>query len=320
MAGIAGRGTTYNLPNFHGELFALGRQDTPFLSAIGGLLGGTMKTVAATEFEWQTYDLRAPDITRQRLEGADAPTAGARVRGNVTNVVEIHQEAIDVSYTKLAATAAMAGANLAIAEPAINEAAWQISNEIKAIARDVNATYLRGVYQRPADNTTPRKTRGLNTAITTNVTAVAANAPLTKKVVLDAMQQAWINGGWREDETRTIITGAIGKRQLTDIFVTQAGYQEQSRNVGGVNVQTIETDFGKANIMLEPAQAADTLTFASLDVIKPVGLEIPGKGVFFVEPLAKTGASERSQIYGEFGLEYGAEIQHAKITGFGPAA
>jgi hypothetical protein len=214
----------------------------------------------------------------------------------------------------------MAGANLAIAEPAINEAAWQISNEIKAIARDVNATYLRGVYQRPADNTTPRKTRGLNTAITTNVTAVAANAPLTKKVVLDAMQQAWINGGWREDETRTIITGAIGKRQLTDIFVTQAGYQEQSRNVGGVNVQTIETDFGKANIMLEPAQAADTLTFASLDVIKPVGLEIPGKGVFFVEPLAKTGASERSQIYGEFGLEYGAEIQHAKITGFGPAA
>ena len=39
-------------------------------------------------------------------------------------------------------------------------------------------------------------------------------------------------------------------------------------------------------------------------------------GVLFYEPLAKTGASERGQIYGEMGLDYGAEWLHAKITNF----
>jgi len=40
MAGITGQGTTYNLPNYVGELFAVSPEDTPFLSSIGGLTGG----------------------------------------------------------------------------------------------------------------------------------------------------------------------------------------------------------------------------------------------------------------------------------------
>jgi hypothetical protein len=35
----------------------------------------------------------------------------------------------------------------------------------------------------------------------------------------------------------------------------------------------------------------------------------------FSEPLAKTGSTDKSQIYGEFGLEYGPEIAHGKIAG-----
>jgi len=57
MAGITGQGTTFNLPNFVGELFGITPEDTPFLSAIGGLTGG--KSVAAKRFEWEFYDLRA---------------------------------------------------------------------------------------------------------------------------------------------------------------------------------------------------------------------------------------------------------------------
>ena len=40
---------------------------------------------------------------------------------------------------------------------------------------------------------------------------------------------------------------------------------------------------------------------------KPVYLEVPGKGHFFAEPLAKTGASDEVQLYGEVGLAYGNE-------------
>ena len=37
MAAVAGQGTTFNLPNYHGELFTVTPTETPFLSAIGGL-------------------------------------------------------------------------------------------------------------------------------------------------------------------------------------------------------------------------------------------------------------------------------------------
>lgn len=93
MAGITGQGTTYNLPNYVGELFNVSPSETPLLSAIGGLTGG--EEVKSVEFEWQEEDLRDSQANRSRLEGAPAQTADQRVRRNVKNVVEIHQETVD---------------------------------------------------------------------------------------------------------------------------------------------------------------------------------------------------------------------------------
>jgi hypothetical protein len=51
-----------------------------------------------------------------------------------------------------------------------------------------------------------------------------------------------------------------------------------------------------------------------MEQLSPVYLDTPGKGHFFEEPLAKTGAKDRTQLYGEVGLKYGNERTHAKIT------
>ncbi len=317
MAGITGQGTTYNLPNFTGELFAVSREDTPFLSAIGGLTGGKSAN-GSPEFTWSTYDLRDAEDDRQRTEGADAPTAEGRVRGVGSNVLEIHQEQVAVSYTKQASDRYI-NANSAANVPTgagnavQDELGWQIQQELKQIARDVNASFLTGTYQKPSNNSTARKTRGLLSAITTNTTAVTA-ANLTADHVLDLMQEIYDNGGIRETDTRTILVGSRMKRRLSKAFVTDANYREQSRNVGGVNLQTIETDFGQANVMLEPGIPADVLVVVSLEECAPVFLEIPGKGHFFAEPLAKTGAADKVQLYGEIGLEYGLESHHGKLT------
>src|ERR1051326_7971009 len=101
MAGITGQGTTYNLPNYVGELFALTPQDTPFTTAIGGLTGG--RKTKSTKFGWQSYDERDGSESNQRLEGANAPQAQNRKRVPHENVVEIHNEAVEGSYTKHAA-------------------------------------------------------------------------------------------------------------------------------------------------------------------------------------------------------------------------
>ena len=95
--------TTYELPNFVGELFSLIPAQTPLLSMAGGLTGG--KSVLAKEFTWQVEDNAAVVVNRSRLEGAD-PVPTAIIRQEVKNVVEIHQEGVNISYTKQAAIGA----------------------------------------------------------------------------------------------------------------------------------------------------------------------------------------------------------------------
>nr|DAH25691.1 MAG TPA: Major capsid protein [Caudoviricetes sp.] len=318
MSGITGTGTTYNLPNYVGELFAASPEDTPLLSAIGGLTGG--ESVGATLFEWQGYELRDAADNRQRTEGADITEFSERSRFKASNVVEIHQEAVSVSYSKQGTTrmhgvsgenAVQIGSTLIPAD----ELAWQLEQQFKQIARDVEKTFFTGTFANPADNTSPRKTRGLIQAITTNVATTSHTAAnLTADDVLDLMEKVWAAGGIQEGETRTLIVNSTLKRALTRVFIKDAKYEEASRNVGGVNLKTIETDFGTCNIMLNRFAPADKLIVASLEQLKPAFLEIPGKGHFFAEPLAKTGAADKVQVYGEIGLNYGNERAHGVLT------
>lgn len=390
MAGITGLGTTYNLPNYTGILYQLTPTETPFFSAIGGLSGGGQTT--STEFEWQTKDLRAatqPEI----LEGATAPTAVARVRANVTNVVQIHQSKVSVSYTKLAATGLKAGSNNDLANPVRDELDEQIGDELTSMVRDIEYSFIRGVYQKPSDNTTARKTRGIIAAISTNsfdvkgaalptVTATAStdkvnstghglsngdsviftaltggtgltvNTPyfvvnkgtndfevsLTKggtKVditadasaatayklttlatshVDDLLQSVYDNGG-RGSEL-TLMLNSNQKRAITAAYAAAYGkFTETDRNVGGVNLTSIETDFGRVNLLLSRFIPKHQIVAVNLGLCRPVYLETPGKGHFFAEPLAKTGASDDVQLYGEAGLAYGTEQSHGLLSG-----
>jgi hypothetical protein len=316
MAGIVGQGTTFNLPNFVGDLFSITPTDTPLLTAIGGLTGGL--DAGAKRFEWSFYDLRdASD--RARLEGADAPDAEERVRAFDHNVVQIVHEAVEVSYTKQAAVNQLDAQVLTAGTSNVqDEMAWQTDVALKQIARDLEFAFIQGAFAEPADNTAPRKTRGIMQAIVTNVVDLAG-AEMTRTDVEDLMQLVWDNGGILEGETRTIVVNSSLKRQLTKAYIDDVGYTEQMRNLGGVNVQTIETDFGILNIMLDRFMPADELLVASLEELAPVFLLVPGKGFLFLEELGKTGSADAAQIYGEVGLKYGNERHHGKIINAGSA-
>lgn len=311
MAGITGMGTTFNLPNFVGDLFSISPESTPLLSAIGGLTGG--RPASDKSFGWQFYDLRDPDDTRQRTEGANAPSPTERVRQEATNVVEIHQESISISYTDLAKVAA-GGASTALRGSQItDELRWQMDQQLKEVARDVNQSFITGTYANPVNNDTARKTRGLLSAIATNVRDLNG-ATLSEEEVLNLFQITYDNGA--EPGLRTALVGSAAKRLLTKLFLTDKDAQPLSRNVGGVNLTAFETDFGPINIMMDRGVPAGTLLALDLSVIAPRFLEIPGKGHFFYEPLAKTGAREEAQLYGEIGLEYGNERLHGKLVDF----
>lgn len=398
MPGITGQGTTYNEPNFVGELFQVTPESTPLLSAIGGLTGGV--SVKTVEKEWQFEDLRDSD-QNTALEGAAAPAGVGRVRSFERNIAEIHHSAVETSYTKQSTPNLLTNAGVDGTNPVTNEHDHQVLLEIKAIAKDVNHAFWNGEYNKPANNTQARKTRGLLQAIATNrvvysnggvelgatVAGTSATDTITithglnvgDKVVFSArgalntvvigrvyfvqsvtgttafkvaatvggaaitlgtatgiklfavstvaptldtynslFQKAYDNGGLGDVVSATIAVNSSQKRNLTATYAAAYAKTDPmggTRNVGGVNLTTIETDFGTLNIMLDRQLPQDALAIVSLEQLAPFFLEVPGKGHFFEEDLAKVGAADRTQLYGEIGLEYGNEKAHAQLRG-----
>ncbi|MGO4583635.1 DUF5309 family protein [Arthrobacter sp. 2RAF6] len=389
MSGITGLGTTYNLPNYTGVLHQLSPTSTPFFSTIGGLSNGGGQ-VTSTEFEWEAYDLRIPG-QNTALQGATAPNAQNRVRQNVTNVVQIHQEKVSVSYTKQAAFGLKAGTNNDQTNPILNEVDWQTRQMLTQMVRDANWSFINGVYQKPTDNTTAARTRGLLPAIQTNRSAqsdavsytgatsatdtitvthalavndkiiftantgaaltlgrtyyvVAVSTTVSFKVSLTKggtpitvgtgsginltrgsatavtrdqvnglAQQVYDNGGINDELSAVFLVNSTQKVNLSKAYTTQ--FQDDNRTMGGVSMSTIITDFGTLGVMVDRAVPQDTIALVSLGECSPVYLEVPGKGHFFAEPLAKTGASDDVQLYGEVGLAYGVETSHGILTG-----
>lgn len=398
MPAVSGLGTTFNLPNYHGELLQVTPTETPLLSAAGGLNGGG-RTVDGKSFEWQTEDLRDPEM-RPRVEGADAPASEERARANVENVVQIFQEAVSTSYTKQAATGQYATASSAPyesnsggANPVGNEHAHQVMLALKTIARDVNYAFWHSKLVKPTTNATARQTAGLLSVIASNRVAtgevtglttgaanivnetgtsvangdkvvftvppaelradrayfvvskatdsfkvaatsgggaitiatgqsgiayVPAKTDVTADGVNELMQSVFDNGGISEQATATLFVPSRQKRALTKAYATSYGNAQllnQTRSVGGVSMDTIVTDFGTLNVAIDRALPPDAIVVVSVEQVQPAFLPIPGKGVLFEEALAKTGASDKTQIYGEIGLEYGNEAAHGVLRG-----
>jgi len=314
MGAVSGQGTTYNLPNYHGLLYSVTPTETPFLASIGGLSGG--KRTKSVEFEWQTVDRRTSTANNSVVEGAAAPTGVARSRSNVSNVVEIHQSAVEVSYTRQAATGMYSGINIGMDDnPVDDELTAQITAELESMAVDVEMSFLTGTYQKPANNSTARKTRGLLTAITTNVNANGGTGRALSKAIVDAtLSTMYGNGAKLPQDSTVIMTGPGQKVNLTNLYTTATLNQPtMTRNIGGVAVDTLVTDFGTFGVMLNRWMPTGQVAIVDLSVCAPVWLEIPGKGLLFAEPLAKSGASEKWQLYGEVGLEYGPETYHGLI-------
>ena len=295
MANVAA-GTVWNLPNYTGELFTSDLINTPLLSMIGGMTGGMM----TENFEFTTdsqYDQETaaqPAITE--TASLTAPTAISYVRSQNKNVTQIFHEQVSISYVKASNQGRLSGINTAGAvNNVINEKDWQISKALEKIARDVEYTFLNGAYQIATDAGTANKTRGMIASSSVN-TVDASSATLSKPLMDSLLLEMFNNGSMFK--MPVIFCGGFQKQKISDIY----GYAPEDRNIGGLNIKQIETDFG--NIAVAPAHRfmpAATLLIADLSVVSPVFQLVPEKGLLFYEDLAKTGASEKGQIFGQIG-------------------
>lgn len=153
---------------------------------------------------------------------------------------------------------------------------------------------------------------------TTDITSATYNTltPVTTSIARNAMQSVWDNGGIRESEMAVLLANSHVKSSLSDAFLqpSGAGFRQNDRNLGGVNLETFITDFGRVNVMLNRYVPEGTLIIASLNELRLKWMNDP-RGFLFGEDLGKNGSKYETQIYGEFGLEFGNERSHGKVTG-----
>lgn len=322
MAQVSDIGTTWNLPNYAGELFTADPTQTPFLSMIGGLTGGrqTDNSEFPTAVLYDFPEAVQPEISEEA--SVTAPAASHIAREQEKNVVQIHQEVIDLTYAKMSNSGRMSGLNTAGQNPnPADEKAWQIQQKLIKIARDVEYSFLNGKYQIATAANVANKTRGMFELCTSKAgTSINAASAALSKALLDQLYREMAGNGAYFGKM-VLFCNAYQKQMITNLYAEQfKANMQTTQNVGGMNITEIETDFFKMGVVWDRFVPPDSILIADMAHIAPVFQAVPGKGVLFQEDLAKNGASDRVQIYGQIGLAHGPAFLHGAITGLATSA
>ena len=184
-----------SINNFTGELFKVGGQRTPLLSAVGGLNGG--KTLNSTYWQVQVED--SYTISSEPTKGQEGSTPTeylGRDRAAYTHVTQIFHKGVQMTYTALASTGNQnpfdLSANIANASdgdgtttagdklglfggnPVTDEFALQLEKAMEKVAREVewfafNGSFSDGANVTPGSGT--REMYGIDVWITLNKNA-----------------------------------------------------------------------------------------------------------------------------------------------------
>lgn len=320
--------------NYLGTLFETAARQTPFLNSLGGVLDNSgnlnlsrVRTVSSFEFDIaQPYDTGAgsqPAI--DEASSVTGVTALTVTRGQDTNTCQIFQRAAEVSYKKMSTFGTMgtglagsnvdgvaAGMNFNVPGNPINdELNFQVFGQMKAMASDLNYTFLRGTFQLAASAATAAKTRGIITAITTN--AVAAGGVNLSTTLVNSVIKAMVDSGAPRNNV-TAICNSFQYSKLASLYENVP----TDRMIGGSAITRIMTPFCTFDLLFDPTMPTDTILFAEYSVLRIVVCPFMGQ-MIVIENKPTDGASLEKQIYTQIGLDYGPEEYHGKITGLAAA-
>lgn len=170
------------------------------------------------------------------------------------------------------------------------------------LINQIEKTFFYGQRVQRSASTVEGAMGGFKSFVTTNATD-ANSVRLTEKMVTDAIESCWENGGM----PNLIICNSFNKRLFADWGRGAIQTQRTEHTIGNV-VNSIETDFGTLDVLMNRWCPPDEVYIVQEDLLGWV--ELDG---FFVEELAKTGDYTRKQIVGEYGFVLQHEKAHAYI-------
>ncbi len=303
---------SFGVLNYSGMLFNKGNTRCPLSSIIGGRAKTTNHVEFVTGQEYATGGGSQPSISE--TASLTAPEASVVTREQKTNVTQIFQESVGISYAKQSNMGTLSGLNVAgqQANP-MNELDFQVAAKMAKINADIEYTFINGKFSKATSDATVNKTRGLVTAITSNTTAMGSK-PLGLWDIADMVKK--IYGANAPTDGLCLWCDAVTLFQINaDAVQNGLSVVPAARNINGISLSSVVTPIGVVYLYLGEYLPAGTALLLNLSVLAPVFQPVPGKGNFFLEALAKTGAGEKYQLFGQIGLDHGPEWYHGKFTG-----
>lgn len=299
--------------NLTGFLFQRTNPDTPLFNRIGRVTTDHKEYIMGAEYQLATPG--AVEISED--DSMVAPAPGKTLYTNNQNVTQIFQKSVQETYRSMSNKGALTKdqpAFVGATNNRPNKLQREKAYKLAEIRMEIEWAILNGTYNLSAGSADPDQTRGLLEAITTNVIA-AGGEPLSYDLICDMAEMLTAEFADGLERT-TILIDATTARQLSR-FIVNSDKFVANQNQMGANAMQVLTPFGVANFMRISNKylPEGTAVFADLNAMNSVIQPVPGKGAFFYEPLARVGAAEHGQIYGEWGLDYGIEGIHGKITG-----
>lgn len=308
------------------QIFDISRIPLPFTDSVG------TASHSNTYFSWTVDQLPTPVTTGQQVDGADVSqddTASGKRMGNHS---EIRVKEVDVS------TRAQEVRTIGFA----NSLAYQITRRQQDLRRDVEATALSNNASVVAEAAVAGVTAGLaawltgsadvlgNAPASPNViragdgldggwydtaadSLVAASTPgtpeaLTETDLRDIMQAVYEKGG----EPSMLMTTPAVKRKISEYLFTSSARIATNISQGGAGASMREasgafdvflTDFGTLRLVPNRLQPAYDTGNDYVFILDPSYIEMSYLQGYRVEPLAKTGLSDKRMMSVDWGLK-----------------
>jgi hypothetical protein len=268
--------------------------DTPFLTGVD------RADAEAVTHEWQTDTLAPASGSNQALEGDDASTDAATPTVRLSNTCQISDKVPRVSGTQQKVK--KAGRK--------DEMAYQVVKRAKELRNDMETSLLANTAKVAGDESTARKLAGIETWIATNALVGAGSGAVGGSGT--TARTAGTNRDFTEDLLKTVIRKCYNEGGNPDCVMLPA-YQKQvmsgftgnaTRMIGAEDRELVaaidiyKSDFGDLEVVPNRRMVANSVLVLekmlwAVAYLRPVQ----------INPLAKTGDSERKQLITEFTLE-----------------
>ena len=233
-------------------------------------------------------------IINPNQEGQDPPADASKVRTKVSNYTQIFQYGINVSHTMRSVLQAGVA----------DEFTFQVARRLMEAMRELDAALVAGIKSASAGSDLVYRSMGGIIEFASQATGNidSTSEALTLSVVNDMCKDIWDDGG----VPNFILVGGKQKRAIS-AFDQSARRSVYDSTVAGYVVEKIITDLGFVlDVIVDPWMPDDTAIVGDLNKVRVMPLR---GSAMRAEDLAKTGASFKAQIYGEYTAEFRNAIQ-----------